>query len=681
MRWMPSTGTLLIALAAWQLTTAAPTAHAERLFEVAEGMPAPGAHVSRVRTLVPNAAAMASLRAQVRATLTEFPLGVDGSVTLEVERFEPFTADARAVVVEAGGTRDVPLPDQRYFRGAVAGEPTSKALVIVGDGQVSGFVETAAGLYRFGPDDTGIHRSYALADADPASLVPPANLLDDAVEVDAADLPADHAEPEVGALPQSSGLSEPLGIEVAIDTDQEFRAKFASDGAALAYVASLAANVSAIYDRDTGVRISFNSIRLWNTADPWSATNTATALSEVQSYWLSNGSAIERDVVHFLSGKPLGGGRAYLNVLCNASSGYGVSELDGSFNVLDPAATWDIVVVAHELGHNVGSRHTHCYSPPLDACYGGESGCYAGPTSLPPGGGTIMSYCHTLPGGMRNISLTFGATVSGVLRAGVERASCVDNLCGNGRVDPGEWCDDGNHTSGDCCSSTCTLEFGPCDDGEACTLNDWCQGGGQCRGFAALDGTACDDGSSCTVDTCQRGTCVGEAVPATSCRVPVSAGRSTLLVKDRTPDTGDQLVWKWSNGTATSFADFGDPLATDDYELCVYTPGPTLFYAGRMNGGAMCGSQPCWKTDGVSTVSYSNRARTPNGMEKLSLRAGTTGSAKAAAKGKGANLSLPPLDVLYRPVRVQLRGAGQCWEATYSTAGTATSAMFKAASD
>jgi cysteine-rich repeat protein len=468
---------------------------------------------------------------------------------------------------------------------------------------------------------------------------------------------------------------------VAIDSDQEFRARFASDAAALGYVANLAAAVSTIYERDTGVRIFFSSVRLWNTTDPWAATTTATALPEVRQYWNTNEASVARDVVHFLSGKDLGGGIAYMNALCNTASGYAVSEVNGSFNVFDPAATWDVDVVAHELGHNLGTQHTHCYSPPIDTCYGAEPGCFAGPASLPPGGGTIMSYCHTLPGGMRNITLAFGPTVSAVIRAGAERASCVENPCGNGRIDPGETCDDGNHTGGDCCSSTCTIEFGqPCDDGNACTIADTCWSA-QCRGIVVPDGMACDDGSDCTVDACRAGTCVGEAAPATSCRVPQDAGRSTLSIKNRASDAADQLVWKWANGGATAFADFGDPLATDGYELCIYTPGPMLFLGSRIDAGGTCGTRPCWKTNSVSTISYANRARTPDGVEKLSLRAGSAGAAKASVKGKGANLNLPSLDGLYGPVRVQLRGAGQCWEATYSTPRTATSELFNAASD
>jgi cysteine-rich repeat protein len=44
--------------------------------------------------------------------------------------------------------------------------------------------------------------------------------------------------------------------------------------------------------------------------------------------------------------------------------------------------------------------------------------------------------------------------------------------CGNGRLDAGEQCDDGNINDGDCCSANCQLEAAGtscCDDGEPCT--------------------------------------------------------------------------------------------------------------------------------------------------------------------------------------------------------------------
>jgi cysteine-rich repeat protein len=109
--------------------------------------------------------------------------------------------------------------------------------------------------------------------------------------------------------------------------------------------------------------------------------------------------------------------------------------------------------------------------------------------------------------------------------------------CGNGHLDPGEDCDDGNTANGDCCSSTCHFEANgsSCSDGNACTTGETCNAG-TCGGGTAvtcndnngctqdtcnpstgcvynptpLNGTSCNDGNACTVgETCNAGTCGG----------------------------------------------------------------------------------------------------------------------------------------------------------------------------
>lgn len=83
--------------------------------------------------------------------------------------------------------------------------------------------------------------------------------------------------------------------------------------------------------------------------------------------------------------------------------------------------------------------------------------------------------------------------------------------CGNGVLDPGEACDDGNAVSGDCCSATCEAEPpAPCaSDGNDCTT-DVCDGAGLCAHVA--NQAPCDDGLFCNgADTCSGGACAVHA--------------------------------------------------------------------------------------------------------------------------------------------------------------------------
>ncbi len=139
----------------------------------------------------------------------------------------------------------------------------------------------------------------------------------------------------------------------------------------------------------------------------------------------------------------------------------------------------------------------------------------------------------------------------------------VQLACGNGVVDPGETCDDGNTADGDCCSSMCQLDAAgtTCSDGDACTLGDTCDaiggcvsastvvcdapdqchtagtcdpGTGVCSNPELPDGTVCDDGDPATPgDSCQAGVCTGS-----SCNVqprPKSSGYYKKLCKRGIP--------------------------------------------------------------------------------------------------------------------------------------------------
>src|SRR5262249_21615335 len=79
-----------------------------------------------------------------------------------------------------------------------------------------------------------------------------------------------------------------------------------------------------------------------------------------------------------------------------------------------------------------------------------------------------------------------------------------------------------------------------------------------------------------------------------SCRAPVVARKASLQLTDRSPDTKDQLAWKWTRGAGTTVAELGHPLTTDDYALCLYDASG-LRATMNVQAGGTCGSHPCWR--------------------------------------------------------------------------------------
>jgi hypothetical protein len=189
------------------------------------------------------------------------------------------------------------------------------------------------------------------------------------------------------------------------------------------------------YEAEINTRLLVGDVILYTSSNnPYSSSDPGSRLSEMMQYWPQNYDSVERSLAASLM---LGmSGMAYVNVLCNDSRGYSSSGVTGVASADAAHLNQDTLMVAHELGHNFGSDHTHCYGNlegnenPVDGCRSGESGspfggntCFSGTQSLPgvnsltggtPGAqnGTIMSYCHLLDGMINNVKRTFGANTN-----------------------------------------------------------------------------------------------------------------------------------------------------------------------------------------------------------------------------------------------------------------------------
>jgi metallopeptidase family M12-like protein len=229
-----------------------------------------------------------------------------------------------------------------------------------------------------------------------------------------------------------------LEAKLAIETDWQLFQKWGSLSGVQNYIMALLAASSDRYLTQVEVIQTYPYVQFYTTSnDPWTTQdnggNSVDLLYEFRNAWagnIPNGA----NLAAFLSGASLGGGVAWLDVLCNSQYGFSVSgNINGgvTFPVTQGSNTWDFMVFNHEVGHNFGSPHTHDFCPPLDECapsgYFGQCQNAQNCTNQ----GTILSYCHLCSGGMNNITTYFHPTVVAVMRAKAE-ASCLPPYGGGG---------------------------------------------------------------------------------------------------------------------------------------------------------------------------------------------------------------------------------------------------------
>lgn len=200
------------------------------------------------------------------------------------------------------------------------------------------------------------------------------------------------------------------------------------------YIITLFAEIAVLYSNEN-ISIGISEINVWTTPDNYS--NKAGAdLDRLKTNNLNFNGDLASLLSHGGSGE---GGLAWVDVLCSSSNPYSFCGIDGSFNNV-PTYSWDVMVCAHEWGHNFGSPHTHDCSwngnnTQIDDCgnLAGESpACYnpANP-KIPQNGGTIMSYCHLNSVGI-NLTLGFGPQPGNLIRNRYNSATCLTACQGLG---------------------------------------------------------------------------------------------------------------------------------------------------------------------------------------------------------------------------------------------------------
>ena len=417
----------------------------------------------RFHTLIPTLLLLAALPLQAAVELRREPLGhtlrdelraletgrhlqipgfllpQDLRETMRVERVEILAPGASIWSVDGDARTRLDPPDRMYYRGRVDGR-RDIALAFSTDREGAdweGYLSTPDGQYTI-----SLEQGKAGASLRIEPLVQrdsKGTALDFTCGQQSLGTPtAKPVDPllEYPSLRSEFGVGPDFEAVIAVDTDMELLdLKFARNTTnALAYISSLINQMSALYEAQVNLRLRQGVTLIRNppgagqyTGDPYTVAGSPANgdhLDEFSNYWRLNYPEIPRTLSMLLSGKSgsanSSSGIAWLDAYCetgfqfgNPPSTFGGFSYTQVFRFAGSNASHDVSVVAHELGHNFGSPHTHCYNRPefggvaLDQCFSGEcysdnpntpgcdEPCYSGATSCPAGGsGTLMSYCH-----------------------------------------------------------------------------------------------------------------------------------------------------------------------------------------------------------------------------------------------------------------------------------------------
>ncbi len=388
------------------------------------------------------------------------PLADGRSATLVLEPMDILGPDGTVSFTDDAGRHAV-RPDVTLYRGRVEGESDSWAVITMGAAGVFGTVERAGERWNLAPTQAAKPGDTSLplhvlaperARTEPEHFACGIDGNNEAQYTDPRALAALEDARLLGARRGGSAFARtpvaPAVIStnraiyrIAVDCDYEvYHLKFADNlTAATSYVLTVMGTTSLIYERDLGVTLTFPFVNLWTTvSDPYTATSTGPQLTQFQGAFATNNPTVQRSAAFLMSGRPLGGGLAIIGGICNTPSAYALAAMDFLYSYPTATSTWDVDVFAHELGHVFGSYHTQScnwvtlgYLPAnttIDSCWTSEGGCAVYSNHLPPGKGTIMSYCHVQNGVANGIRLEFHPICVDRMRIIMAAAACSTQM-------------------------------------------------------------------------------------------------------------------------------------------------------------------------------------------------------------------------------------------------------------
>jgi hypothetical protein len=364
--------------------------------------------------------------------------GADGRVfTVELGKYDYFTGDFQvATRGEDGRNKPYNYTPGLYYSGTVKGFPGSVAAFSFFNNEVYGmFSIPNEGNYVLVPNtmkgkDYDYNPSYLLYND---ALLKIKNL---APGCATDQLPVHEDEDNGLAGKTTTFLNNKVynsctNVRVYEVADYDFYTKRGSNVTNVTnYMTAMFNNQATIY-RNEGIPIVLKYVQVNTASDVYMSITSAMSIRFLRKFgWATQNVMYGCDVALLLSTR-FGslGGVAWLRAMCrsynssDSSGSFGYANISGTAAVTNfPAYSWNVMVLSHEMGHMVGSPHTHAcvWNPParntaIDGCYTLEGSCAVPTPANPAGGGTIMSYCHLTSVGI-NFTRGFGTQPGDTIR-------------------------------------------------------------------------------------------------------------------------------------------------------------------------------------------------------------------------------------------------------------------------
>jgi hypothetical protein len=258
--------------------------------------------------------------------------------------------------------------------------------------------------------------------------------------------------PNKGAMVFQKSMSSSNTLQVYVEIDYYTYSVFSGNVNAIAsWVSIIFSDVAGIFAMEN-VNLQIKQIFIWDENDPytdnWSLSGHLNLFtSRLQKNQLTG------NIACLLSTKNLGGGKANVASLCEPIDSLMkegplaiISSLNQEYHT-DQQYAWNTYLLAHEIGHIIGSPHTHAcaWGPnndhPLDDCFSPEGECSMG--NSPTDGGTIMSYCNIAPSGI-NFANGFGQEPGMLIQQLIAVSSCLSSTASGFNCILNSYCNDLN---------------------------------------------------------------------------------------------------------------------------------------------------------------------------------------------------------------------------------------------